>query len=320
MVCRGVPGISNVMIGAVPALCKNALSESPSPSPFPPLSPCRLPPGPAPLQSPLPSLCQERWFHCAMGIINIFPRQQSIAFTNAYTDGAKSRVGFVVPDAEAAMFPGDAANKVVGVVKAYAATTYFTHNQGVLFNPVNVIQYASPEALFEAVRSKLIKSAYVDSTTAHKFLNTTAGFQMVHARAGWSDGVAYGCHPEYGDMVAVLNAGQGRAPGTASGGGGCTERVAFGGVLGGRPRGGAGPAPRSPDRGVWCGGWGAVWACLPPPPLHLHPCAARTPPPGRGGGGAVGGPNSVFETCGRDGFRRLGGWGSDWGVGTPVCR
>ena len=30
---------------------------------------------------------------------------------------------------------------------------------------------------------------------------------MLHDSAGWSDGVAYGCHPEYGDLVAQLNRG-----------------------------------------------------------------------------------------------------------------
>ena len=37
--------------------------------------------------------------------------------------------------------------------------------------------------------------------------STSSGYQLLHMAAGWSNAVSYGCHPEYGDVVAALNAG-----------------------------------------------------------------------------------------------------------------
>ena len=69
----------------------------------------------------------NRWFHCAVGTYHLVERQQSIAFTHPYTDSIVNEVGFVVPDAVGPAFPANAEGKRVGVMAAWAASTYLLH-------------------------------------------------------------------------------------------------------------------------------------------------------------------------------------------------
>ena len=71
------------------------------------------------------------WFHCTSGTRNIIARQQSVAFTNPYTDPSKDKAGFVTTDTS---FPADAASKKVGVQASQATTTYFMAQVGSLFS------------------------------------------------------------------------------------------------------------------------------------------------------------------------------------------
>ena len=48
---------------------------------------------------------------------------------------------------------------------------------------------------------------FIDNTTAKTWLTTNTGYRMVHATTHWANGISYGCHPEYGDVVAALNMG-----------------------------------------------------------------------------------------------------------------
>ena len=149
----------------------------------------------------------NRWFHCAVGVNNIVVRQQSIAFTNPYTDKELATAGFVVPSSAAAAFPADARGAVVGVIGGWASTTYFEMHLGARFTPKTVRQFVLKEEMWTALSTGDIDAVYTDRTTAQSWLSADHGYQFVHSVAGWSNGVAYGCHPEYGDVVSMLNQG-----------------------------------------------------------------------------------------------------------------
>ena len=101
---------------------------------------------------------QGRWFHCTMGTENLIARQQHIAFTHPYTDPSVRTAGFVVPNAAAATFPVDAANKVVGLIAHSATAHWFQNKKTKLFNPSNVVEYATEDFLFAALASKVCRS------------------------------------------------------------------------------------------------------------------------------------------------------------------
>ena len=151
---------------------------------------------------------QNRWFHCSVGTYNMVFRQQSIAFTDPYTAKNSTRAGFVVPAAAAAAFPATAAGRTVAMVEGWGPTTYFLLQRDLfLFTPADVMQYGVQSDLWAALVAGAVDAAYVPEDTAKIWLETHGGYRLVHPAAGWTEGVSYGCHPEYGDVVAALNAG-----------------------------------------------------------------------------------------------------------------
>merc|ERR1719482_474363 len=146
------------------------------------------------------------WFHCSSGTRNIIARQQSVAFTDPYTDSTKDKAGFVTTDTS---FPANAAGKKVGVWASQATTTYFLAQEGTLYTTTSTVTaYDTVELLWTALTAGSIDAAYVGSSDfADKTASLGATYVMKHDAAGWSNGVAYGCSPEYGDVVAALNTG-----------------------------------------------------------------------------------------------------------------
>ena len=45
-----------------------------------------------------------------------------------------------------------------------------------------------------------------EDTATLAWLQQNPDYRLVHAAAGWTQGVSYGCHPEHGDVVHLLNA------------------------------------------------------------------------------------------------------------------
>ena len=62
-----------------------------------------------------------------------------------------------------------------------------------------------PSSFLSCLTKQVVSAAYVDSDTASAWLAANTGHQIVHAAPGWSKGMAFACHPEYGDFVAALN-------------------------------------------------------------------------------------------------------------------
>lgn len=149
---------------------------------------------------------QGRWFYCSASTSNIIARQQSVAFSYSYTERNVAIAGFVVPNANAASFPPDARGKTVGLMVAWAPTIYFKAQQD-LFRPSGVVEFASQADRWAALVSGALDAVPIGSTTATQRLSSDHGYQAVRVAAGYSQGLAYGCHPEYGDVVAALNQG-----------------------------------------------------------------------------------------------------------------
>ena len=146
----------------------------------------------------------NRWSHCTVGTRNIIARQQSIAFTSPYTNKTLEKAGFVVADAKATAFPRDAAGKRVGLMQGWAASTYFLAKANGLFRPAAMVHFAREDAMWAALSDGAVDAVYTDDATAQ---SAGEGYRYVHAAGGWSEGTSFGCHPEYGDVVAALNAG-----------------------------------------------------------------------------------------------------------------
>ena len=72
---------------------------------------------------------QARWFHCVVGTWHTVSRQQSIAFSDPYTDQNVPDAGFVVGAAQAATFAADAAGSTVGILTGSTAAYHFLNNQ-----------------------------------------------------------------------------------------------------------------------------------------------------------------------------------------------
>ena len=150
---------------------------------------------------------QHRWFQCAVGLFNTVPQQQSIAFTHPYTDGTTLEAGFLVVDRVASTFPADAADRIVGLLGGWGPSAYFRVHVGSMFRPARVTEFAEEAQMLEALSSDAVDAVFIDTVLGGAFVSSGNGYQLVHARAGWSPGMAYGCHPAYGNAVGALNRG-----------------------------------------------------------------------------------------------------------------
>ena len=149
----------------------------------------------------------SRWFHCVVGTHRLQARQQSMAFTHPYTDSARDTAGFVALAPAASGLPEDAAHRTVGVIQAWVASAYFDDNISSSFNPADVVWYPRKRAVWAALVAGEIDAAFVDGATARSWLSSHPVARYLHPVAGWSGGVSYQCHPEYGDIVTALNHG-----------------------------------------------------------------------------------------------------------------
>ena len=76
-----------------------------------------------------------------------------------------------------------------------------------LFYLGSVLEYYAQEEMWAALVSGAVDAVFIDSATAAWWFSRNRGFMMVHGNAQWTNGLAYGCHPEYGDVLTALNEG-----------------------------------------------------------------------------------------------------------------
>lgn len=145
------------------------------------------------------------WFHCSTGTRNTLERQQSTAFTYSYTDKTVDRGGFI--SKISTKLPANGKNKKVRVLAGQAFTNYFLQNAvifGVLPDP-NMAQ-DTMSALVSQLETSVIDAIYTGSQESKVFMETHAtGYEFTADPQSFSEGVAYGCRPEYGGIVSTLN-------------------------------------------------------------------------------------------------------------------
>mmetsp|Transcript_44585 Transcript_44585/g.79927 ORF Transcript_44585/g.79927 Transcript_44585/m.79927 type:complete len:1523 (-) Transcript_44585:99-4667(-) len=138
----------------------------------------------------------EKWFHCSMGTTNLRERQQSIAFTSPYTNPV--RTAYIASSTISA----SAAGKKVGVVSGWFSTAYFA---SIADSTATTVSYNSATALWAALLANTVDAAYIDENAYHGFLASNPSYTKQHETDVGSEGVSYGCHPQYGDIVTDLS-------------------------------------------------------------------------------------------------------------------
>ena len=112
-------------------------------------------------------------------------------------------------------FHQDAAGKAVAIHAGQADAMHFVLQKGKgVFKPSKVVEKDTSDDMFEALIKGDVDAVYTSSTS--KMLDEHGGYGMVHGAPGWTRGVGYGCHPEYGDVVGLLNDGLRRYKGTSA--------------------------------------------------------------------------------------------------------
>jgi ABC-type amino acid transport substrate-binding protein len=137
----------------------------------------------------------SRWFHCSVGTRNMIARQQSVAFTDPYTDKSKDLAGFVTADPA---FPANAAGKKAGILSAQGTTIYYYSQAGTKFTADSVEEFDDKAAMYEALKAGIVDAVYGGEVDNEEFLASNSGYSFLHEEGGWTSGFAFACHPEYG--------------------------------------------------------------------------------------------------------------------------
>merc|ERR1712086_385760 len=58
-----------------------------------------------------------------------------------------------------------------------------------------------------ALKAGTIDAIYTGESEARDIIAASSGYSYMHAQAGWSQGVAYGCRPQFGNLMTKLNTG-----------------------------------------------------------------------------------------------------------------
>ena len=138
------------------------------------------------------------------GTRNMIARQQSVAFTDPYTDKSKDLAGFVTADPA---FPANAAGKKVGILSAQGTTIYYYSQAGTKFTADSVEEFDDKAAMYEALKAGIVDAVYGGEVDNEEFLASNSEYSFLHEEGGWTSGFAFACHPEYGDVVTTLNQG-----------------------------------------------------------------------------------------------------------------
>ena len=109
-------------------------------------------------------------------------------------------------------FPQDGASKKVAILEAQGYTAHFDSNLGKLFdvNPADVLRRKTMPEVWSLLLGGTVDAVYTGETEATVWLGSSghdAKYHRQHFAEAGSNGVAYGCRPEFGDVVASLNAG-----------------------------------------------------------------------------------------------------------------
>ena len=152
------------------------------------------------------------WFHCSSGTRNTTPRQQSAAYTDPYTDKTQDYAGFIAR--KGALIGARAEGRRVAILEAQGYTVYFRGNIGASrtkkFNPSKLEVLDFIKDVWALLEADDVDAVYTGQSEAKVFLETGSNselFEKSHFGPAGSEGIAYMCRPEFGDVVQVLNEG-----------------------------------------------------------------------------------------------------------------
>ena len=149
------------------------------------------------------------WFHCSVGTRNTLRRQQSTAFTDSYTDKTTDYAGFVAKDGSD--LKADGTGLRVGILESQAYTDFFRQNSGdgKQFNvpTSSLLVKDTMQEVWALLEAGTIDAVYTGTAEAEDFLKINPTYTKYHFAFAGSEGVAYGCRPEFGDVVSALNDG-----------------------------------------------------------------------------------------------------------------
>ena len=106
----------------------------------------------------------------------------------------------------------DGAGKKIAILEAQGYTGHFDLNIGKLFNvrPADVMRRNNMQEVWSLLLSGAVDAVYTGASEADVWLASngrSVSHHQQHFAGAGSNGVAYGCRPEFGDVVASLNAG-----------------------------------------------------------------------------------------------------------------
>ena len=138
-----------------------------------------------------------------MGTRNNIARQRSTAFSHPYTNPASDQSGFVVKEADAAAMSSGVSGKTVAVLTAQGFTQAFLDK----FKATNtVIKVDTAAEQWAKLKAGTVQAVFTGMVEHKKFASENAGYKIVNLQS-FSKGVSFACRPEFGDVLATINAG-----------------------------------------------------------------------------------------------------------------
>jgi len=158
---------------------------------------------------------QNMWYHCISGSRNTIARQQSLAFTNPYTDPANDKAIYIALKSFAGSVDATASSVKVGLQSSYAVSSYFENRirsrQSSITTSSNAITYYDSAAdLFKALADGVIHVVFYGKPEYQTQTNYNSNTMMEVSGteiSAWSQGISYMCNPSRPDLVSKLNQG-----------------------------------------------------------------------------------------------------------------
>jgi len=146
----------------------------------------------------------SNWFHCSSGSRNLIARQQSLSFSDPYTDATTDPAVFVSYALKT--MADDASDVTVGLQSGYATTPVFLTNYA---KAKGVTYFSSAAEMFAALKAGTVDVLFFAQSdlAGSDGYDTSTMFQVGPTLSKWNEGVSFMCHPSLGDVVTKLNTG-----------------------------------------------------------------------------------------------------------------
>jgi arginine/ornithine transport system substrate-binding protein len=146
----------------------------------------------------------REWFDCSSGSRNTIPRQQSLTFSNPYTDPTADLAEFFTLKGNT--MADDASDVIVGVQAGYAATAYLVAN----YRQAKEVKFFTTAAtMFAALTDGTVNVIFYATNDVAGAAGYDAGTMEKVGPPGnyWSNGVSFMCNPRSTGSRNMLNTG-----------------------------------------------------------------------------------------------------------------